>query len=126
MDIETTGLDPGTDETVPPLSSAVHHLIDEDLNRAARLEEVIPQFRGAKVYVAHNCSLASVSATLPGSRSLDLHLQMCPPGLARLCRSRQPGLALPAWTHQPAGDGASGLGAASGIVGCNHHGRHPR
>src|SRR5262245_6475290 len=39
---------------VPPESSAVHHLIDEDLAFAPQLEEVLDQFKGADAYVAHN------------------------------------------------------------------------
>jgi exodeoxyribonuclease X len=39
---------------VPPESSAVHHLIDEDLAFAPQLEDVLDQFRGADAYVAHN------------------------------------------------------------------------
>jgi DNA polymerase III epsilon subunit-like protein len=81
IDIETTGTDPVTDAIieiasvdlhqdgtianqrstlvrssipVPPESSAVHHLIDEDLAFAPQLEEVLDQFRGADAYVAHN------------------------------------------------------------------------
>lgn len=82
LDIETTGLDPtkdaiieiaavdlssdGTIDTlaealvqpgmpVPPLASAIHHLIDEDLRSAPPLEQVIGKFTGADAYVAHNC-----------------------------------------------------------------------
>jgi exodeoxyribonuclease X len=81
IDIETTGIDPETDAIieiasvdllkdgtianqrsalvrppipVPPESSAVHHLIDEDLAFAPQLDEVLDQFRGADAYVAHN------------------------------------------------------------------------
>jgi DNA polymerase III epsilon subunit-like protein len=38
---------------VPPESSAVHHLIDEDLAFAPQLDVVLDQFRGADAYVAH-------------------------------------------------------------------------
>jgi exodeoxyribonuclease X len=81
IDIETTGTDPASDAIieiasvdlfkdgtitnqrstlvrppipVPPESSAVHHLIDEDLAFAAQLDDVLDQFRGADAYVAHN------------------------------------------------------------------------
>jgi exodeoxyribonuclease X len=83
MDIETTGLDASKDaiveiaaidvrsggividtrETlvrpgiaVPPLASAVHHLIPQDLEMAPTIDTVIDDFKGANVYVAHNCS----------------------------------------------------------------------
>jgi exodeoxyribonuclease X len=83
IDVETTGIDPAKDaiieiasvdvqrdgtitnkrETlakpgvaVPAVASAIHHLIDADLVAAPDLEEVIDQFKGADVYVAHNCS----------------------------------------------------------------------
>jgi DNA polymerase III epsilon subunit-like protein len=75
-DIETTGIDPETDAIieiaavdllkdgtitnqrstlvqppvpVPPESSAVHHLIDEDLTFAPQLDDVLDQFRGARL-----------------------------------------------------------------------------
>src|SRR5262245_945490 len=81
IDIETTGTDPTVDAIieiasvdllkdgtitnqqstlvrpaipVPPESSAVHHLIDEDLAFAPQLDEVLDQFKGADAYVAHN------------------------------------------------------------------------
>src|SRR5262245_2393614 len=81
IDIETTGIDPASDAIieiasvdllrdgtitnqrstlvqppipVPPESSAVHHLIDEDLTFAPQLDEVLDQFRGADAYVAQN------------------------------------------------------------------------
>ena len=81
IDIETTGIDPSTDAIieiasvdllkdgtianqrstlvrpsipVPPESSAVHHLIDDDLAFAPQLDEVLDQFKGADAYVAHN------------------------------------------------------------------------
>ena len=83
IDIETTGIDPAIDAivemasidiqcestitniretlvkpgvSVPPVASAIHHLIDEDLEDAPPLTEVIDQFKGADAYVAHNCS----------------------------------------------------------------------
>jgi exodeoxyribonuclease X len=83
IDIETTGTDPDTDAIVeiasvdlqrdgtianekatlvspgipvPAEASAVHHLIDADLERAPPLEDVIDQFKGADAYIAHNCS----------------------------------------------------------------------
>jgi exodeoxyribonuclease X len=81
IDIETTGTDPVTDAIieiasvdllkdgtitnqrstlvrppipVPPESSAVHHLINEDLAFAPQLDDVLEHFRGADAYVAHN------------------------------------------------------------------------
>ena len=81
IDIETTGTDPETDAIVeiasvdllkdgtitnqrstvvrppipvPPESSAVHHLLDEDLAFAPQLDDVLGQFEGADAYVAHN------------------------------------------------------------------------
>ena len=83
LDIETTGLDAtkdavveiasvdlrrdgpiiSTDETlvqpgtpVSPTASAIHHLIDDDLNGAPALADVVQRFVGADAYVAHNCS----------------------------------------------------------------------
>ena len=41
---------------VPPVASAVHHLIDADLVGALPIEQVIEPFRGADAYIAHNCS----------------------------------------------------------------------
>jgi len=82
IDIETTGIDPATDAIVeiasvdmvrgggitnamdslvrpnrpiPPAASAVHHIVDEDVNNAPLLGEVIERFKGADYYVAHNC-----------------------------------------------------------------------
>jgi exodeoxyribonuclease X len=81
IDIETTGIDPVVDAVieiasvdllkdgtitnqrstlvrppipVPPESSAVHHLIEEDLAFAPLRKDVLDQFRGADAYVAHN------------------------------------------------------------------------
>ena len=96
IDIETTGIDPATDDVVeiacvdllreggitnrqetlvkpalpvPPESSAVHHLINVDLAGAPLLEEVIDRFRGADAYVATSSALswAPISIRLPGS-----------------------------------------------------------
>jgi len=82
IDIETTGTDPGSDsiieiasvdmvrgggitnamdtlvrpaKSIPPGASAIHHLVDEDVQGAPLLREVVPRFKGADVYVAHNC-----------------------------------------------------------------------
>jgi exodeoxyribonuclease X len=82
IDIETTGIDPTTDtiieiasvdmvrdggitnaidtlvqpgRPIPPGASAVHHIVDEDVQNAPTLAEVIDRFRGAAYYVAHNC-----------------------------------------------------------------------
>ncbi len=41
---------------IPAVSSAVHHIIDEDLCDALPLENVIGDFCGADIYVAHNAS----------------------------------------------------------------------
>jgi exodeoxyribonuclease X len=81
IDIETTGTDPtsaavveiaSVDVTadgaiineqddyvcpphpIPPEASAVHHILDEDVAGMPTLLEVIPSFRGADAYVAHN------------------------------------------------------------------------
>lgn len=40
---------------IPPAASAVHHILDEDLVDAPPLSDAIEQFKGADVYVAHNC-----------------------------------------------------------------------
>ncbi len=82
IDIETTGIDPATDaiieiasvkmlrgggitntmdtqvpsgQPIPSGASAVHHIVDEDVKDALPLGQVIDRFRGADVYVAHNC-----------------------------------------------------------------------
>ena len=79
IDIETTGIDPATDaiieiasvdmlreggvtnamdtlvrpgKPIPPSASAVHHLVDEDVQNAPALAEVIEPFKGADYYVA--------------------------------------------------------------------------
>jgi exodeoxyribonuclease X len=44
---------------IPPGASAIHHIVDEDLKDALALSEVIDRFRGADVYVAHNCEFES-------------------------------------------------------------------
>lgn len=81
LDVETTGINPATDAVIeiasvdvladgtitnqqsalvcppipiPPLSSAVHHLLDEDVCGKPPLRDVIPLFQGADVLVAHN------------------------------------------------------------------------
>jgi exodeoxyribonuclease X len=82
IDIETTGTDPSSDaiieiasvdmvrgggvsnamhtlvrpsKPIPPGSSAIHHIVDDDVRNAPLLAEVGGRFRGADVYVAHNC-----------------------------------------------------------------------
>jgi len=40
---------------IPPGASAIHHIIDDDLKDAPPLNEAIDRFKGADVYVAHNC-----------------------------------------------------------------------
>ena len=82
IDIDTTGIDPGTDaiieiasvdmvrdggitnamdtlvrpsKPIPPGASAVHHIVEEDVANAPAFGEVIDRFKGADFYVAHNC-----------------------------------------------------------------------
>lgn len=82
IDIETTGLDPAKDAIVeiasvdvlaggtianrqedlvcpplpvPPESSAIHHLLDQDLTGKPPLREVLERYAGADAYVAHQC-----------------------------------------------------------------------
>ncbi|HEV7447651.1 MAG TPA: exonuclease domain-containing protein [Steroidobacteraceae bacterium] len=86
IDIETTGIDPATDaiieiasidkvrdggiinamdtlvrpgRPIPSGASAVHHIVDEDVQNAPALTEVIDRFRGADYYVAHNSEFES-------------------------------------------------------------------
>ena len=40
---------------IPPGASAIHHIVDEDVQNAPLLSEVISGSEGADVYVAHNC-----------------------------------------------------------------------
>jgi exodeoxyribonuclease X len=81
IDIETTGVDPATDAVIeiasvdlvkgggignpmqtfvlpgrpiPATASAVHHILDVDVQGAPSLAEAIERFRGADAYVAHN------------------------------------------------------------------------
>jgi exodeoxyribonuclease X len=81
IDIETTGTDPETDKIIeiasidllkggtcentqsclvnpgrkiPPEASAVHHLIDEDVQHARLFDDAIKDFKGADCYIAHN------------------------------------------------------------------------
>lgn len=83
IDIETTGESPETDaiieiasvdaarnakptrpisrlvnpgRPIPPLSSAIHHIVDADVIHAPTIDQVIGAFAGADVYVAHNSS----------------------------------------------------------------------
>lgn len=42
------------ERTIPPVASAVHHIIDEDLIGAPAFHEAIERFKGADAYVAHN------------------------------------------------------------------------
>jgi exodeoxyribonuclease X len=39
---------------IPPVASAVHHILDEDVANAPTLAEAIERFRGADAYIAHN------------------------------------------------------------------------
>jgi len=81
LDIETTGTNPETDRVVeiasvdvtrertitnaqqhlvnplmpiPPLSSAVHHIIDADVAEAPSFDVVLPDYLGATFLIAHN------------------------------------------------------------------------
>jgi exodeoxyribonuclease X len=80
IDIETTGTDSAKDRVIeiasvdvtktgigeamsvlinpgmpiPPESSAIHHLIDEDVAGEKSIDDVIERFQGADYYVAHN------------------------------------------------------------------------
>ena len=81
IDTETTGVDPTVDKIVevasvdltrnggianamarrvhpgvpiPPVASAVHHIIDADIANCDVIELAIEPFRGATVYIAHN------------------------------------------------------------------------
>lgn len=81
LDIETTGMDPLTDRVceiaavfadadvksatsasylinpsreIPPTASAIHHITDEMVADAPFFDQVIAQFMGADIYVAHN------------------------------------------------------------------------
>lgn len=83
IDIETTGIDPEVDRIIeiasvdarrdgkptnpmssmvnpgmliPPLSSAVHHIVDADVRHADPIDKVIGVFKGADIYVAHNAA----------------------------------------------------------------------
>jgi exodeoxyribonuclease X len=86
IDIETTGTDPAKDAivemasvdvyktpdgygitseretlvfpgmSIPAASSAVHHLVDDDVVMAKRIEEVVVDFDTANAYIAHNCA----------------------------------------------------------------------
>jgi exodeoxyribonuclease X len=83
IDIETTGMDPNSDAIVeigsidirsdgtfentleflinpgrpiPAAASAVHHLIDTDVQDHPVIDSAIQSFIGADAYVAHNCS----------------------------------------------------------------------
>jgi DNA polymerase III epsilon subunit-like protein len=91
IEIETTGTDPETDRIIeiasvdvlaggtitnqqstlvrpgipiPPESSAVHHLLDEDLAGAPPLMDLVGMFRGADAYVAHNATLSELIVAL--------------------------------------------------------------
>lgn len=50
----TTTCDPGI--PIPPEASAVHHMIDDDVRGRPFFADVIPKFRGADVYIAHNAA----------------------------------------------------------------------
>lgn len=82
IDIESTGIDPAKDKIIeiasvdltktgienemrtfvnpqmpiPPQSSAVHHLLDEDVAGQPLVDDAIGMFRGADYYVAHNAA----------------------------------------------------------------------
>lgn len=86
IDIETTGDNPETDAIVeiasvdampsakpkrpvsrlvnpcipiPPLSSAIHHIVDAHVIHCPTIDQVIDQFVGADIYVAHNAPFES-------------------------------------------------------------------
>lgn len=86
IDVETTGIDPATDAIVqiasvdlvrgggitnqmtqlvnpgrpiPPVASAVHHIIDADVATAPPITEAVQRFKGADAYVAHNAQFDS-------------------------------------------------------------------
>lgn len=96
IDIETTGIDPAKDRLVeiasvdllregkienemrsyvapgipiPPEASAVHHLLDADLEGAPSYAEAIEHWKGADYYVAHNADFERgfLEADLGGS-----------------------------------------------------------
>lgn len=81
IDIETTGTNPEADAIVeiasvdaskdgkptrpvshlvnpgmpiPAVASAVHHLVDSDVIHARKIDDVVHEFKGADIYVAHN------------------------------------------------------------------------
>ncbi len=123
IDIDTTGIDPANDaiieiasidilrdggitnamdtlvkpgKPIPAGASAVHHIVDQDVANAPQLDDVIDRFRGADFYVAHNCEFESSFFAAKGIAlwSLDLHLQMRAPRLARTGWPQQSGAPL--------------------------------
>jgi len=50
---------------IPPGAPAVHHIVDEDVQNAPALAEVIDRLRGADFYVAHNCEFERGFFALP-------------------------------------------------------------
>ena len=47
-----TYVDP--ERPIPPQSSAIHHILGEDVNGAPKLDAALEPFRGAQAYIAHN------------------------------------------------------------------------
>jgi exodeoxyribonuclease X len=99
IDLETTGIDPATDaiieiasidlvkgggvdnarstyvapgRPIPPLASAVHHIIEEDVRNAPVLAEALPMFTDADVYVAHHAEFEQSFLTRHASWPLTL------------------------------------------------------
>jgi exodeoxyribonuclease X len=56
-------------DPIPPGASAVHHIIDEDVQNAPALGEVIDRFRGADFYVAHTCEFERSCFAAQGDES---------------------------------------------------------
>lgn len=48
---------------IPPQSSAVHHILDEDVVGAPPIEDVIDDFLGADAYIAHNAAFEETFLT---------------------------------------------------------------
>ena len=101
IDIETTGTDPASDaiieiasvdmvrgggitnamdtlvrpgKPIPPGASAIHHLVDEDVQNAPLLSNVIARFKGADAYVAHN---AAFEQSFFAAQGIDLGPWIC-------------------------------------------------
>lgn len=44
---------------IPPQASAIHHIVDLDVEYKPKLEEVIGKYKGAELYAAHNAKFDS-------------------------------------------------------------------